>query len=155
MTDIVPFGLYLVKDQYFVDFPNDRYMDKTDRRPHFYAIQDKDGILWMSPISSKVEKYRARIASVERTSGVGSCFLYYIAKIHGQERAILICDMFPVTEEYISRPYTVGGIPYVMKNRTDIEAIQKRAKRFLSMVKRGKAKSPLNIFDTFRNLLRK
>ena len=81
MTDIVPFGLYLVKDQYFVDFPNDRYMDKTDRRPHFYAIQDKDGILWMIPISSKVEKYRAKIASVERTSGVGSCFLYYIAKI--------------------------------------------------------------------------
>lgn len=57
MKDIEPCGLYIISDQYFLDFPNERYMDnKKESRPHYYAIRDNDGIFWMIPLSSKVEK---------------------------------------------------------------------------------------------------
>ena len=62
MKDIEPCGLYIISDQYFLDFPNERYMDnKKESRPHYYAIRDNDGIFWMIPLSSKVEKCRVKI----------------------------------------------------------------------------------------------
>lgn len=147
-------GLYIIDDQYFMDFPNDRYMwNKGEARPHYYAIQDSDGIFWMIPLSSKVEKYRAKIDATEKAHGNGSCIMYYIAPIHGQERAILICDMFPVSDKYILRPYTISGVPYVIRNESIRKAINTKAKRYLSMVKRGILKSPLNILETKQKIL--
>lgn len=113
-------GLYIVNDQYYLDYPSHYYMqNKSESRPHYYAIQDSDGIFWMIPLSSKVEKYRARIADIESVHGCGSCILYCIAPIHGTERAILVGDMFPVTEKYILRPYTISGQPYVIRNKNN------------------------------------
>ena len=147
-------GLYIIDDQYFTDFPNDRYMwNKGEARPHYYAIQDSDGIYWMIPMSTKVEKYRAKIEATEAAHGSGSCFMFHISPIHGQERAILICDMFPVSEKYILRPYTIGGVPYVVRNEAIRKAILTKAKRYLSMVKRGKIKSPLDILSIKEKIL--
>lgn len=154
MEQIEISGLYIIDDQYFVDFPNDKYMwNKGEARPHYYAIQDDDGILWMIPMSTKIEKYSEKILKTEREHGKGSCFMFYIAPIHGQERAILICDMFPVSPKYVLRPYTIGGIPYVVQNQTIKKAISTKAKRYLSMIKRGQLKSPLNILQTKERLL--
>lgn len=70
MKDIEPCGLYIISDQYFLDFPNERYMDnKKESRPHYYAIRDNDGIFWMIPLSSKVEKYRVKIEKTEKVHG--------------------------------------------------------------------------------------
>lgn len=147
-------GLYIISDQYFVDFPNDRHMDnKGEARPHYYAIQDNDGIYWMIPLSTKVEKYRSKITATEKSHGNGNCIMYCIAPIHGQDRAILICDMFPVTEEYILRAYTIGGTPYVIQNKNIRKLIHSKAMRYLSLVKRGILKSPLNIMDVKQQLL--
>ena len=155
MEEIKPSGLYIIRDQFFADFPNDRYMDnKSESRPHYYAIQDGDGVFWMIPLSSRVEKYREKIAQTEEKHGSGSCFLYMIAQIHGNDRALLICDMFPVTENYILRPYTIGGEAYIIRNEAIRKAINTKAKRYLSMVKRGKLKSPLNILETKDKLLK-
>lgn len=154
MENIEISGLYIISDQYFADFPNDRHMDnKGEARPHYYAVQDSDGIYWMIPLSTKVEKYRTKIAATESIHGNGSCVMYCIAPIHGQDRAILICDMFPVTEQYILRPYTIGGVPYVVRNKNIQKAIRTKAMRYLSLVKRGVLTSPLNILVTKQQLL--
>lgn len=146
-------GLYIISDQYYLDYPNNRYMqNKSESRPHYYAIQDNDGIFWMIPLSSKVEKYRAKIAQMEQTYGHGSCILYCIAPIHGTERAILVGDMFPITEKYILRPYTIDGQPYVIRNKNIRKMIRSKAMRYLSLVKRGVLKSPLDIL-TLKNAL--
>lgn len=156
MEKIEPSGLYIISDQYFADFPNERYMEnKGEARPHYYAFQDKDGIFWMIPLSSKVEKYRAKIEATEKIHGAGSCFLFYIAPIHGQNRAVLICDMFPVSEKYILRPYTIGGKPYIIQNKTIRKEINTKAKRYLSLIKRGVLRSPLNILETKQKMLEK
>lgn len=154
MTEIKTSGLYIISDKFFKDYPNDRYMDnKGESRPHYYAIQDKDGLFWMIPLSNQVEKYRSKINDTEKNHGTGSCFMYCIAPIHGQIRAILICDMFPVSKEYILRPYTIGGQPYVIQNKNIQKMIRTKAMRYLSLVKRGILNSPLNILETKRKLL--
>lgn len=156
MAEIKTSGLYIVSDQFFKDYPNDRYMDnKCESRPHYYAVQDNDGIFWMIPLSTKVAKYRDKINDTEKMHGVGSCFMYCIAPIHGQDRALLICDMFPVSEKYILRPYTIGGLPYVVQNKNIQKAIRTKAMRYLSLVKRGVLSSPLNILETKRKLIEK
>ena len=63
--------------------------------------------------------------------------------------------MFPVTEEYILRAFTIDGIRYVIQNRNIQKAIHKRAMRYLSLVKRGVLKSSLNILETKEKLLEK
>lgn len=148
MKEIEPCGLYIISDQYFSDFPNERYMDnKHESRPHYYALKDDDGTFWMIPLSSKVEKYRVKIESTEKKHGVGSCILYCVVPIHGIDRAVLICDMFPVSAKYILRAFTVEGIPYVIQNKNIQKVIHKKAMRYLSLVKRGVLKSPLNILE--------
>lgn len=154
MKEIEISGLYIIKDEYFAEFPNPKYMDnKVESRPHYYAIQDNDGLLWMIPLSSKVEKFRAKIMDVEAKSGTGSCFLFAIAPVSGRERAFVISEMFPVTEEYILRPYTVKGKPLVIQNSQTQKMIRTKALRFLKMVNRGLVKSPLNILETKEKLL--
>ena len=50
MQNIEPYGLYIISDQYFSDFPNDRYMEnKGEARPHFYCIE------LLNRICSKIE----------------------------------------------------------------------------------------------------
>ena len=154
MKEIEQYGLYIIKDQYFADFPNDKYMqNKGENRPHSYAIKDGDGIYWMIPISSKVDKFRAKILDVESKAGEGRCFLFAIAPVSGRERAFIISEMFPVTREYILRPYTVNGKAYIIETGEIQKMLSVKALRFLSMVERGKVKSPLNILDVKRQLL--
>lgn len=147
-------GLYIVKDEYFEKFPSKKYMDnKGENRPHYYAVRDSDGLYWMVPISSKVEKFKAKITEVEAKAGAGKCFLFAVAHVAGRERAFIISEMFPVTEEYILRPYTVQGQPLVIQNTETQRSMRKKALRFLSMVERGAIKSPLNVMETKKKLL--
>ena len=156
MEKIETSGLYIISDQFFIDYPNDRYMNnKGEARPHYYALQDSDGIFWMIPLSSKVAKYRSKIAETETTHGKGSCFMFCIVPIQGKDRAVLVCDMFPVSSEYILRPYEISGCPYVIRNKNTQKTIRTKAMRYLSLIKRGILHSPLNILDTKRNLLEK
>ena len=39
---------------------NDPYLkgNKEGNRPHYYCLEDADGLYWMIPLSSKIEKYQ-------------------------------------------------------------------------------------------------
>lgn len=151
---VVESGLYTIKDQFFNDFPNPFYMDnKNERRPYFYLFKDTDGILWMIPMSSRVETYHTKIQKDESKRGKGNCILFYVGTIAGVERAFSICDMFPITEDYINAPFTISKTHYVVKDENLKRAIHSRAQRFLNLVKLGKLYSPLNIMDTKCKLL--
>ena len=153
MKDPVSSGVYIISDQYFVDYPNERYMqNKSESRPHYYAIEDGP-LFWMIPISSKVANYRKKIEAIETRSGEGNCFMFAIGELSGRERVFVIADMFPVTKEYILRPYTVCGVPLVVQNSAVQDEVRKKANRFLSMVRRGQIKSPLNAMEIRKKLL--
>ncbi len=62
---LVAHGLYTVKDRYFTEFGNGYWVDnKQEGRPYYYLFQDTDGVDWVIPISSQVDNYKRKIATV-------------------------------------------------------------------------------------------
>lgn len=151
---LVPYGFYKVKDRYFTDFPSpdDRYMhNKAENRPYYLAIQDANGIIWLLPLSTQIEKYKRKIEADEER--YGECLKYYMLGFMGGERAVLIGNMIPVIPEYISGEFTIAKEHYIVKNEKAIKAIQKRVRKYLALVRRGKLKPYVDILATEEKLL--
>ena len=108
-------GFYVIKDQFFLDM-NEPYLkgNKKGNRPHYYCFEDAEsGVYWMIPLSSRVEKYRAILN--KRLAAGKPCDTLYIAKLdNDRESAFLIQDIFPITENYIEREYTIAGNPMML-----------------------------------------
>lgn len=155
-TDIINHGLYIVDDKYFTQFPNSALMqNKGNARPNYFAFQDKDGIYWMLPLSTQVAHYRAKLALEEQKYGIGNCIYFAFAQIAGTERVVLTGNMFPVTPEYILRPYEINGVAYVIRNQNAIKEITQKAKRYLKLLEAGKVADRANILGIKKALLAK
>ena len=154
MDHMVEHGLYTVKDKYFQEFRRPYWVDnKNEHRPYYYLLKDKDGILWVIPMSSQVENYRARIQREERKRGSGNCVYYHIGKVANIERVFLIGDMFPVDESYIKDPFMIGQIHYVVRNQSLNAALYSKAMRYLKLIESGVMKSRNDIMGIKRILL--
>ena len=142
----VEHGLYIVKDGYFKKFPNDAWVQNKDQnRPYYYALRDSDDILWMVPMTTQVEKCRAKIERVESERGKGNCIYYHIGVIAGKERGFKIGDMFPITDRYILRPYTINKTPYIVKTKDLNAELYSKAMRFINLVQAGKIRDDLGV----------
>ena len=131
-------GFYIIKDRFFEDM-SDPYLkgNKAGNRPHYYCFGDGNtGIYWMIPLSSRIDKYK-RI--MERKEKMGkSCDIIHVVKLDdSRESAFLIQDMFPVTEEYIEREYTIAGNHLMLTSEHTVKDIEKKAKKVMGMLKRG------------------
>ena len=154
--ELVQYGFYKIKDIYFADFPNrdNRYMDnKHEARPYYLAVTDPSGIIWLIPISSKVEKYRAKIATDE--AKYGECLTCHIIRFMSEERAVLIGNMIPVIPQYIKGEFTIQDRHYVVHDESSIKAIKKRCSRYLSLVRAKKLHPAVDILGTEKILLDK
>ena len=131
-------GFYIIKDKFFEDMP-DPYLkgNKEGNRPHYYCFEDRNtGIYWMIPLSSRTEKYR-RIIEKKEKSGK-TCDILHIVKLDdNRESAFLIQDMFPITEEYIEREYTIAGNHLMLTSEHTVKEIEHKAKKVMGMLKRG------------------
>ena len=145
-------GLYNVKDEYFDDFRSDYLPDnKQERCPYYYAVKDIDGIIWLIPISSQVVAYSAKIEKdIEKR---GECLYYHIGKLKGREYVFQIGNMFPVTEKYIKKPFSLQGSPYTVEDETLIKALNKRFKKFLRLIQQGRLKPNVDILAIKQALL--
>ena len=93
-----------VKDEYFERFKSNYFTDnKSENRPYYLSFKDKDNIIWLIPLSSQTANYQSKIN--HDIGKRGECLFYYIDKIHGEDRAFLIGNMFPVTQEYVLDAY--------------------------------------------------
>ncbi len=132
------YGFYIIADRFFEDFP-DRNLkgNKKEKRPHYFAIRDnKTGLYWFIPMSSKVEKYRALMNKREQAHK--PCDILHIAKLdNGKESVFLIQDMFPISEAYIKREYTIAGNHLRVTSENLAKTITKKARRILGMIRRG------------------
>ena len=131
------FGFYIIDDKFFTNF-NDSYLkgNKKENRPHYCCIKDKtdDRLFWVIPLSSRVEKYRAIIN--KRIQNNKRCDILHIIKIANTENVFLIQDMFPITDKYIKREYTICGKPLVLINENDRTIIKDKSYRILNMIER-------------------
>lgn len=131
-------GFYIIKDQFFIDVA-DPYLkrNKGENRPHYYCFKDaKNGVYWVIPLSSRVEKYRTIMES--RIAAGKPCDTLHIAKLDdAKESAFLIQDMFPVTDEYVEREYTIAGNHLMLTSERLVAEIERKARRVSGMLRRG------------------
>ena len=131
-------GFYIIKDEFFEDMP-DPYLkgNKAGNRPHYYCFEDANtGIYWMIPLSSRIDKYR-RIMEKKEKDGKPCDILHIVKLDNSRESAFLIQDMFPITEEYIEREYTIDGNHLMLTSEHTVKEIEQKAKIVMGMLKRG------------------
>lgn len=152
--NIEQFGLYCVKDDYFDKFKtfNDFKDNKRENRPHYCTFIDKDNIIWLIPLSSQTETYKKKIEKDEQT--YKECLFYHIGKVNGTERVFLIGKMFPTTEVFIKKPFIFSNKPYVIENEELTKKLNKKSKKFLSLVKNGKLSPDIDIMSIKAALLK-
>lgn len=127
--------------------------NKHENRPYYLAIADSNGIMWLIPISSKVDKYKAKIAADELK--YGECLTCHIIRFMSEERAVLIGNMIPVIPQYIKGEFTIQNKHYVIRDEVSIKAIKKRCSRYLSLVRAKKLYPVVDIMRTEQVLLSK
>ena len=54
-----------------------------------------------------------------------------------RESVFLIQDMFPITEEYIEREYTIAGNHLMLTSEHTAKEIEQKARKVMGMLKRG------------------
>lgn len=131
-------GFYVIKDKFFEDM-GDPYLkgNKTGNRPHYYCFEDSvANLYWMIPLSSQVEKYKRIMLKKQEENK--PCDILHIAKLdNGKESVFLIQDMFPITELYIEREYTIAGNHFMVTSEHVVKEIDKKARKVMGMLKRG------------------
>lgn len=154
---LVANSMYIIDDSYFIDFP-DSYLkgNKDANRPHYYCFKgSQPGLYWVIPMSTKIEKFK-RIMQ-KKAEQKKPCDSIHILTIANKESAFIISDMFPITEDYITREYTINGIPLQLKNHKDIKVIDKKARKVLALLRSGHKFVPTqpDVFTIEQQLLAK
>ena len=94
--------------------------NKEGNRPHCYCFkEDATGVYWMILLLSRVEKYRKIIENKEKT-GKPCDILHSV---------FLIEDMFPITDAYIEREYTIAGNHLMLTSEHSVKEIEKKLGR--------------------------
>ena len=118
---------------------NDPYLkgNKEANRPHYYCFKEETiGLFWMIPLSSKIDKY-IKIINKKIANGK-PCDILHIMKLdNNKESVFLIQDMFPITENYIERTYTIANNHLTVTSEHSALEIEKKAKKVMNMLKKG------------------
>ena len=131
-------GFYIIKDSFFDDM-DEPYLkgNKEGNRPHYYCYEDSvTGLYWMIPLSSRIDKYK-KIVENKKKAGK-PCDIIHIVKLDDdRESAFLIQDMFPITEAYVEREYTISGNHLMLTSEHTVKDIEQKARKVVGMLKRG------------------
>lgn len=133
---------YFLKNQYFIDFNDSKLMSNHEiingtnhDRPCYCCIKMTDtDIYWVVPISSQVEKYRTIYNKKLQKYGV--CDTIEFGNVLGVERAFLIQNMCPVTDEYIKNEYIHYEQPVAIDFETHTR-IKRKAAKVLALLHNG------------------
>jgi hypothetical protein len=95
---------------------------------------ENTGLLWVVPMSSRLEKYKTIIE--KDTARYGSCLKILIARYGDGQSAFLLQNMFPILPQYIDHAHTIAGIPMAV-NHVVQDEIAKRFKEIRRLYARG------------------
>lgn len=105
-------------------------------RPTFYCLRDeKTSLLWLVPLSSRVEKFRA--IHDKQVRKYGRCLTIVLGEFDGREVAFLLQNMFPVREYYLDHIHTRNNNPVPVKHSIHRE-VSANMKRLRQLHARGK-----------------
>lgn len=135
---------YFIKDEYFTDnLKEDGQRNKrpdSDGKPHnrpYFCFAIDGDIKWMVPVSSQIPKYKRLYKS--KTENGKVCDTIHFAYVKGNENAVLIQDMIPVTDKYIKNQYMMpNGTTPVSVSEKAKKAIVAKARKVMRITKSGK-----------------
>ncbi len=135
--------VYHIKDEYFEKVNDNMLMQNKENgtyRPTFYCLKDeKTSLLWMVPLSSRVDKFRA--IHDKQAKKYGRCLTIVLGEFDGKSAAFLLQNMFPVTEYYLDHIHTRNNNPVPVKHSIHSE-INTNMKRLRQLHKRGRIQIP-------------
>jgi len=136
--EVKPGYVYHIKDTYFEVVKDDKLMRNHEGgayRPTYFCVKDeKTGLLWVVPMSGRIDKYTAIIE--KDTARYGSCLKILVARYGDGQSAFLFQNMFPILPKYIDHIHTIAGIPMAV-NRAVQEELIKRFKEIRRLYSRG------------------
>jgi hypothetical protein len=143
-SEIMLGNFYFIENQYFLDFPDENLMSNKElikgvehNRPSFYCIIDPlNGLYWLIPISSQVEKYQKEYdKKIKKHKDVDTIVFGFVM---GKKKAFLIQNMFPIIPKYITNEYidSVTRNPVVINDSLKSE-LNRRSKKVLSLQRKG------------------
>lgn len=136
--EILTGSLYFVSDDFFVKI-QDSYLKinyENTKRPHYFAFQDnRTGLYWLVPCSSKVEKFERLIQKKQEQHKPTDTI--QIVKIFDRKTVLLFQDMFPITASYIDSPYIKGGQPVRIADPKIVQDMEKSARKIINLLHRG------------------
>lgn len=103
--------LYFVKEEYYDKYGqfglmyNKENVDGTEHnRPCCYLFKySESNILWMIPLSTKIDKYEKEFDNSIKKYGI--CDNISFGYVLGKKCAFLLQNMFPITDKYILNMY--------------------------------------------------
>ncbi len=105
-------------------------------RPTYFCIRDKDTpLLWMVPMSTRIEKYQA-IYEKQKLK-YGKCITIVLGEFDGKQSAFLLQNMFPITEFYLDHIHTKNGNP-VPVHTTIQKIVYSNMQQIFQLLKRNK-----------------
>lgn len=131
-------NLYFVSDDFFkrIADPYLKINYENTKRPHYFAFPDeKTGLYWLVPCSSRIEKFERLIQKKRELHKPTDTIK--IVKIFDKKTALLFQDMFPVTAGYIDGQYIKGGQPVRIADPKLIQELEKTACKVVNLLHRG------------------
>lgn len=131
--------VYHIKDEYFEKVNDDMLMQNKENdtyRPTFYCLKDdKTSLLWMVPLSSRINKFKA--IHDKQVKKYGRCLTIVLGDFDGKSAAFLLQNMFPVTERYLDHIHTRNNNPVPVKHSIHSE-VSTNMKRLRQLHARGR-----------------
>ena len=131
--------VYHIRDEYFEKVNDSMLMQNKENgtyRPTFYCLKDENTyLLWMVPLSSRVDKFRA--IHDKQAKKYGRCLTIVLGKFDGKSAAFLLQNMFPVTEHYLDHIHTRNNNPVPVKHSLHSK-ISTNMKRLRQLHARGR-----------------
>ena len=118
-SNIKPGYVYHIKDTYFEKVKDDKLMRNREGgafRPTYYCLKDeKTGLLWVVPMSSRSEKYVGFMQKdIDR---YGKCLKIVIGEYASVNAVFLLQNMFPILPKYIDHIHLVKQNPVPVNTR--------------------------------------
>ena len=136
--EILTGSLYFVSNDFFtkVQDPYLKMNYENTKRPHYFAFLDeKTGLYWLVPCSSKIEKFERLIQKKKEQHKPTDTIR--IVKIFDRKTVLLFQDMFPATVAYRDGQYVRGGQPVRIADPKLIRELEKNARKVINLLHRG------------------
>jgi len=138
ISDIKSGYVYHIKDYYFDTVKDDKLMRNYENgayRPTYFCVKDeKTGLFWVIPMSTRIQKFTAHIKKdIER---YGECLKIVIGEYAGTDAAFLLQNMFPILPKYIDHIHLIRENPVPVDSRLQV-VINRNFRELLRLHRKG------------------